>query len=264
MNKKYELKMDWVKSEKIDKVGVVTLNHENSLNPLSSGFVEAIYKSCKAFDEDKEINCIVLMGSSKAFAAGADLKEMLPLSYAEMSESRYIEKNWSYFSYIQKPMFAAVRGFALGGGCELAMACDFIIASENAKFGQPEINVGAIPGAGGSQRMPRFIGKSKAMYAILTGDMIDANEAEKCGLVAKVFSDNVFDDEVMKIANNIASKSSALARLAKESVNVSYETTLYEGLRAERSIFMATFALEDHKEGMEAFSEKRKPDWKNK
>ena len=151
MKKNYEVKFNWVKSEKIDKVGLVTLNHENSLNHLSAGFVEAIYLSCKKFDEDKDINCIVLTGSKKAFAAGADLKEMLPLSFAEISETRYIEKNWSYFSYIQKPLIAAVQGFALGGGCELAMACDFILASDDAKFGQPEINVGAIPGAGGSQ-----------------------------------------------------------------------------------------------------------------
>ena len=144
------------------------------------------------------------------------------------------------------------------------MACDFILASDDAKFGQPEINVGAIPGAGGSQRMPRFIGKSKAMYAILTGDMIDANEAEKCGLVAKVFSGANFKEEVLRVAHKVASKSTALARLAKETVNVSYETTLNEGLRAERAIFMSTFSLEDHKEGMEAFSEKRKPNWKNK
>ena len=258
MKKHYELKLNWVKSEKIDKVGLVTLNHENLLNPLSAGFVEAIYLSCKKFDEDEDINCIVLTGSKKAFAAGADLKEMLPLSFAEISETRYIEKNWSYFSYIQKPLIAAVQGFALGGGCELAMACD------DAKFGQPEINVGAIPGAGGSQRMPRFIGKSKAMYAILTGDMIDANEAEKCGLVAKVFSKDDFNENVLKVAHKIASKSTALARLAKETVNLSYETTLNEGLRAERAIFMSTFSLEDHKEGMEAFSEKRKPIWKNK
>ena len=259
----YKIKTEWVKTEVNNNVGIVKLNHENNLNPLSSGFVEAIYSSCRNFDEDKNIKCIVLMGSDKAFAAGADLKEMLPLTYAEISESRYIEKNWSYFSTIQKPIFAAVKGFALGGGCELAMACDFIIASESAKFGQPEINVGAIPGAGGSQRMPRYIGKSKAMYTILSGDMINAEDAERCGLVAKVFKDENFSEEILKIANVIASKSSALLRLAKESVNVSYETTLDEGLRAERSLFMSTFALEDHKEGMTAFSEKRKPVWKN-
>ena len=260
----YKIRMDWVESKRINNVGIVKLNHQNPLNPLSAGFVEAIYTSCKKFDEDKTIKCIVVIGSEKAFAAGADLKEMLPLSYAEVSETRYIEKNWSYFSLIQKPIFAAVNGFALGGGCELAMSCDFIIASENAKFGQPEINVGAIPGAGGSQRMPRYIGKSKAMYAILSGDMINAEEAERCGLVAKVFKNENFEEEVLKVAEKIASKSSALLRLAKESVNVSYETTLDEGLRAERALFMSTFALEDHTEGMTAFSEKRKPQWKNK
>ena len=260
----YIKKSEWVKTEISDKVGWVKLCHENPLNPLSAGFVEAIYESCKSFDEDPSVKCIVLIGSEKAFAAGADLKEMLPLSFAKISEIRYIEKNWSYFSNIQKPIIAAVNGFALGGGCELAMSCDFIIASEDAKFGQPEINVGAIPGAGGSQRMPRYIGKSKAMYAILTGDMIDAYEAEKCGLVAKVFTNDEFMQNIIKISSKIASKSSALARLAKESVNLSYETPLQEGLRAERSIFMSTFALEDHTEGMTAFAEKRKPDWKDK
>ncbi len=260
----YVKKPEWVGSEILENVGWVTLKHENPLNPLSAGFVEAIYEKCHDFDENDEVKCIVLKGSNKAFAAGADLKEMLPLSFAKISKIRYIEKNWSYFSNIQKPLIAAVNGFALGGGCELAMACDFIIASEDAKFGQPEINVGAIPGAGGSQRMPRFIGKSKAMYAILTGDMINAHEAEKCGLVAKVFKNEEFMENLSKIAIKIAGKSSALARLAKESVNLSYETPLQEGLRAERSIFMSTFSLEDHIEGMTAFAEKRKPDWKNK
>ena len=260
----YKKRTEWVESNIIESVAWVRLKHENALNPLSAGFVEAIYETCKKLDENPIVKCIVLKGSEKAFAAGADLKEMLPLSFAKISEIRYIEKNWSYFSNIQKPIIAAVNGFALGGGCELAMACDFIIASEDAKFGQPEINVGAIPGAGGSQRMPRFIGKSKAMYAILTGDMIDAYEAEKCGLVAKVFKNEEFIDNVSKVASKIASKSSALARLAKESVNLSYETSLHEGLRAERAIFMSTFSLEDHVEGMTAFAEKRKPVWKNK
>ena len=260
----YKKRTEWVDSEIVDNVAWVTLKHDNALNPLSAGFVEAIYETCKEHDENSDVKCIVLKGSEKAFAAGADLKEMLPLSFAKISEIRYIEKNWSYFSSLQKPIIAAVNGFALGGGCELAMACDFIIASEDAKFGQPEINVGAIPGAGGSQRMPRYIGKSKAMYAILTGDMIDAHEAEKCGLVAKVFKNNEFMENIVKISSKVASKSSALARLAKESVNLSYETPLQEGLRAERSIFMSTFALEDHVEGMTAFAEKRKPDWKDK
>ena len=164
---------------------------------------------------------------------------------------------------MQTPIFAAVKGFALGGGCEIAMSCDFIVASETAKFGQPEINVGAIPGAGGSQRMPRVIGKSKAMFAILTGDMMNAQEAEVAGLVAKIFKTNDFDENVEKIAQKIARKSSALARLAKEAVNLSYETPLQEGLRAERSIFYSTFSLEDHTEGMKAFSEKRPAKWKH-
>ncbi len=260
----YKKRTEWVHSEIVDNVAWVRLKHDNALNPLSAGFVEAIYETCKELDENSDVKCIVLKGSEKAFAAGADLKEMLPLSFAKISEIRYIEKNWSYFSSLQKPIIAAVNGFALGGGCELAMACDFIIASEDAKFGQPEINVGAIPGAGGSQRMPRYIGKSKAMYAILTGDMMDAYEAERCGLVAKVYKNEDFIENVTKISSKIANKSSALARLAKETVNLSYETPLQEGLRAERAIFMATFSLEDHVEGMQAFAEKRKPVWKNK
>ncbi len=260
----YKSKPEWVEKSIIDNVGWIKLNHENQLNPLSAGFISSIYDACKEYDDNKNVKCIVLTGSNKAFAAGADLKEMLPLNFAQMVETRYIEKNWSYFSSINTPMFAAVKGFALGGGCELAMACDFIIASEDAKFGQPEINVGAIPGAGGSQRMPRSIGKSKSMYYILTGDMLHANEAEKCGLVAKVFKNDEFDENVKSIAKKIAGKSSALARLAKEAVNLSFETPLEEGLRAERSIFASTFALDDHIEGMSAFSEKRKPIWKDK
>ena len=260
----YKIKTEWVESKIEENVGNVILKHENSLNPLSAGFVEAIYNTCKTFDEDPIVKCIVLKGSEKAFAAGADLKEMLPLTFASISEKRYIEKNWSYISNIKTPIFAAVKGFALGGGCEMAMACDFIIASEDAKFGQPEINIGAIPGAGGTQRLTRSIGKSKAMLAVLTGDMISADEAENCGLVAKVFKGEEFDVSLKDIAVKIANQSKPLAKLAKQAVNVAYETTLEEGIRSERSLFYSTFALEDHVEGMEAFSEKRKPIWKNK
>ena len=259
-----DVKTEWVKSWSENGVGWVQLNHENKLNPLSAGFILAIKEAAEKFDRDTSIGCIVLTGSDKAFAAGADLKEMVKLNYSSVSESRYIENGWLDIPKIQTPIIAGVKGYALGGGCELAMMCDIIIASENAKFGQPEINIGAIPGAGGTQRLTRSIGKSKAMLAVLTGDMISANDAENCGLVAKVFKDNEYEIALKEIAIKIASQSKPLAKLAKQAVNVAYETTLEEGVRSERSLFYSTFALEDHVEGMEAFSEKRKPNWKNK
>ena len=258
------IKTEWVKSWSENGVGWVQLNHDNKLNPLSAGFILAIKEAAEKFDKDSSVGCIVLIGSDKAFAAGADLKEMVHLNYSSVSETRYIENGWLDIPKIQTPIVAGVKGYALGGGCELAMMCDFIIASENAKFGQPEINIGAIPGAGGTQRLTRSIGKSKAMLAVLTGDMISANDAENCGLVAKVFKDNEYEIALKEIAIKIASQSKPLAKLAKQAVNVAYETTLEEGVRSERSLFYSTFALEDHVEGMEAFSEKRKPNWKNK
>ena len=257
-------KNEWIKSWSDNGVGWVQLNHENKLNPLSAGFILAIKEAAEKFDNDLSIGCIVLIGSEKAFAAGADLKEMVKHNYASVSETRYIENGWLDIPKIQTPIIAGVKGYALGGGCELAMMCDFIIASENAKFGQPEINIGAIPGAGGTQRLTRSIGKSKAMLAILTGDMMSADEAEKSGLVAKVISNDKFDVSLKEIAQKIANQSKPLAKLAKQAVNVAYETTLEEGIRSERALFYSTFALEDHVEGMEAFSEKRKPIWHNK
>ena len=257
-------KTEWIKSWSESGVGWVQLNHENKLNPLSAGFILAIKEAAEKFDKDPSIGCIVLTGSEKAFAAGADLKEMVKLNYAAVSETRYIENGWLDIPKIQTPIVAAVKGYALGGGCELAMMCDFIIASENAKFGQPEINIGAIPGAGGTQRLTRSIGKSKAMLAILTGDMMSATEAEASGLVAKVFKDDEYEISLKEIVLKIAKQSKPLAKLAKQAVNVAYETTLEEGIRSERALFYSTFALDDHVEGMEAFSEKRKPNWKNK
>ena len=257
-------KNDFIKSWSENGIGWVQLNHENKLNPLSAGFILAIKEAAEKFDNDLSIGCIVLIGSEKAFAAGADLKEMVKHNYASVSETRYIENGWLDIPKIQTPIIAGVKGYALGGGCELAMMCDFIIASENAKFGQPEINIGAIPGAGGTQRLTRSIGKSKAMLAILTGDMMSADEAEKSGLVAKVISNDKFDASLKEIAQKIANQSKPLAKLAKQAVNVAYETTLEEGIRSERALFYSTFALEDHVEGMEAFSEKRKPIWNNK
>ena len=257
-------KSEYVKAWSERGVGWVQLNHENKLNPLSAGFILAIKEAAEKFDKDTSIGCIVLIGSEKAFAAGADLKEMVKLNYASVSETRYIENGWLDIPKIQTPIIAGVKGYALGGGCELAMMCDFIIASDNARFGQPEINIGAIPGAGGSQRLTRSIGKSKAMLAVLTGEMISAREAESAGLVAKVFNIDDFDNSLKEIALKIANQSKPLAKLAKQAVNVAYETTLEEGIRSERTLFYSTFALDDHVEGMEAFSEKRKPIWKNK
>ena len=257
-------KNEFIKSWSDNGIGWVQLNHENKLNPLSAGFILAIKEATETFDNDLSVGCIVLIGSEKAFAAGADLKEMVKHNYASVSETRYIENGWLDIPKIQTPIIAGVKGYALGGGCELAMMCDFIIASENAKFGQPEINIGAIPGAGGTQRLTRSIGKSKAMLAILTGDMMSADEAEKSGLVAKVISNDKFDVSLKEIAQKIANQSKPLAKLAKQAVNVAYETTLEEGIRSERALFYSTFALEDHVEGMEAFSEKRKPIWNNK
>ena len=257
-------KNEWIKSWSDNGVGWVQLNHENKLNPLSAGFILAIKEATEKFDNDLSVGCIVLIGSEKAFAAGADLKEMVKHNYASVSETRYIENGWLDIPKIQTPIIAGVKGYALGGGCELAMMCDFIIASDNARFGQPEINIGAIPGSGGTQRLTRSIGKSKAMLAILTGDMMPANEAEKSGLVAKVISNDEFDVSLKEIAKKIANQSKPLAKLAKQAVNVAYETTLEEGIRSERALFYSTFALEDHVEGMEAFSEKRKPVWNNK
>ena len=257
-------KTEWVKSWSENGIGWVQLNHENKLNPLSAGFILAIKEASEKFDNDLSIGCIVIIGSEKAFAAGADLKEMVKHNFASVSETKYIENGWLDIPKIQTPIIAGVKGYALGGGCELAMMCDFIIASDNAKFGQPEINIGAIPGAGGTQRLSRSIGKSKAMYAVLTGDMISAEEAERSGLVAKVFSIDDFTSSLKEIALKIANQSKPLAKLAKQAVNVSYETTLEEGVRSERALFYSTFALDDHVEGMEAFSEKRKPTWKNK
>jgi enoyl-CoA hydratase len=257
-------KTEWVKSWSENGIGWVQLSHENKLNPLSASFILAIKDAAQKFDNDLSIGCIVLIGSDKAFAAGADLKEMVKHNYATVSETRYIENGWLDIPKIQTPIIAGVKGYALGGGCELAMMCDFIIASEDSKFGQPEINIGAIPGAGGSQRLTRSIGKSKAMLAVLTGDMISANEAETAGLVAKVFKNDEFDNCLKEIALKIANQSKPLAKLAKQAVNIAYETTLEEGVRSERALFYSTFALDDHVEGMEAFSEKRKPNWNNK
>ena len=246
-----------------DGIAFINLNN-NPVNALNLDTLNDLDKVINHIKTEEKCRLVIFRSLQKHFSAGADLKEMVKHNFASVSETKYIENGWLDIPKIQTPIIAGVKGYALGGGCELAMMCDFIIASENAKFGQPEINIGAIPGAGGTQRLSRSIGKSKAMYAVLTGDMISAEEAERSGLVAKVFSSEDFTSSLEEIALKIANQSKPLAKLAKQAVNVSYETTLEEGIRSERALFYSTFALDDHIEGMEAFSEKRKPSWKNK
>ena len=244
-------------------VGVITLNRPNALNALNSALIEDLNNALDGLEADDAIGCIVITGSEKAFAAGADIKEMQTKSYMDVYMGDFIGR-WEQVSRTRKPVVAAVAGFALGGGCELAMMCDFIIAAETAKFGQPEIKLGVMPGAGGTQRLTRFVGKSKAMEMCLTGRMMDAAEAERSGLVSRVVPAGELIDEAVKTAQAIAEMSRPIAMMTKESVNRAYETTLGEGIRFERRVFHAMFATEDQKEGMAAFVEKRKPDFKNK
>ncbi|MGB0696250.1 MAG: enoyl-CoA hydratase [Rhodospirillaceae bacterium] len=246
------------------KVGVITLNRPKALNALSSPLMADVEAALAAYEADPDIHVVVLTGSEKAFAAGADIKEMADKTYMDCYKEDFITKGWECVSQFRKPIIAAVSGFALGGGCEVAMMCDFIIAGENAKFGQPEITLGIPPGAGGSQRLTRFVGKSKAMEMCLTGRMMGAEEAERAGLVSRVVPTEDLKDEVMKTAHKIASMSMPMAMVIKESVNNAYETTLAQGVKAERRLFHAAFATEDQKEGMAAFVEKRQPSFTNK
>ncbi len=245
------------------KVGLLTLNRPQALNALNSALIAEVNQALDAWEADDAIGCIVITGSEKAFAAGADIKEMQSKSYMEAYREDFIG-SWDRVARCRKPVIAAVAGFALGGGCELAMMCDFIIAADTAKFGQPEIKLGVMPGAGGTQRLARFIGKSKAMDLCLTGRMMDAAEAERCGLVSRIVPAADLVGEAVKAAETIAGMSLTAAMMTKESVNRSYETTLTEGIRFERRVFHAMFATEDQKEGMAAFAEKRKPAFKNR
>ncbi|MBI1366626.1 MAG: enoyl-CoA hydratase [Alphaproteobacteria bacterium] len=245
-------------------VGVVTLNRPEALNAFSDQLMDELTDALKKFDADDAIGCIVVTGSEKAFAAGADIKEMANNTYPSVYTEQFITRNWEEATRVRKPIIAAVAGYALGGGCELAMMCDFIIAADNAKFGQPEITIGAMPGAGGTQRLARFIGKSKAMEMCLTGRMMDAEEAERCGLVSRIVPKGDLRDEAIRVAKQIAGFSRPIAMLVKESVNRAYETTLSEGVRFERRLFHSIFGTEDQKEGMAAFIEKRKPAFKNR
>ena len=245
------------------RVGIVRLNRPAALNALNMALIGELSAAIDGFEADQAIGCIVITGSDKAFAAGADIKEMATKSYHEAFMGDFVA-SWDRVAHARKPVIAAVAGFALGGGCELAMHCDMIIAADNAKFGQPEIKLGVIPGIGGTQRLTRAVGKAKAMDLCLTGRMMDAAEAERSGLVARVVPLASLMDEAMKAADTIAAQSLPAVMLAKEAVNRAFETTLAEGVRFERRVFHSLFATEDQKEGMSAFVEKRAPKFKNR
>ena len=246
-------------TEQRDRVGIITLNRPAALNALNSQLVGEVGQALDLFQADEGIGAVVLTGSDKAFAAGADIKEMAGKSYMDAYLEDFITMGWESISHFRKPIIAAVSGFALGGGCEIAMMCDFIIASETAKFGQPEITLGITPGAGGTQRLTRAVGKAKAMDLCLTGRLMDAQEAERSGLVARIVAPEQLLDEAVKAAAKIAAQSLPIAMLVKEAVNAAFETTLTQGVKFERRLFHSTFATQDQKEGIAAFVEKRAP-----
>ena len=246
------------------RTGLITLNRPKQLNALNDGLMDELGAALKAFDADEGIGCIVVTGSEKAFAAGADIGAMAGFSFMDAYKGDYITRNWEQIRSVRKPVIAAVAGFALGGGCELAMMCDFIIAAETAKFGQPEIKLGVIPGAGGTQRLPRAIGKAKAMDMVLTARMMDAAEAERAGLVSRVVPADKLLDEALAAAEAINAFSGPSVMLAKECVNRAFESGLSDGVSYERRVFHALFATEDQKEGMDAFVNKRKPAFKHR
>jgi enoyl-CoA hydratase len=249
---------EYILVEKRDRVGLVTLNRPKALNALNDGLINELGAALLAFDADDSVGAIVLTGNEKAFAAGADIGAMAEWSFMDVYMTDYITRNWEAVRRVRKPIVAAVAGYALGGGCELAMTCDIVIAADNAKFGQPEIKLGIIPGAGGTQRLPRAVGKAKAMDMVLTGRMMDAAEAERAGLVSRVVAPDKLLEEALQVGNTIASMSLPSVMVAKESVNRAYESSLTEGILFERRVFHALFATEDQKEGMRAFVGKRK------
>jgi enoyl-CoA hydratase len=254
---------EMIKVEKVGQnknVGLITLNRPKALNALCKQLMTEVAETIVEFEKDKSVGAIVLTGSEKAFAAGADIKEMIPNEFASVFSGGFLE-NWSEVARARKPVIAAVNGYALGGGCELAMMCDIIYAGDKAQFGQPEILIGTIPGAGGTQRLTRVVGKSLAMELCLTGDKLIAEDALKRGLVSKVVPSSELVNEAVKLAEKIAANSPLIVQMAKESVNRAYESTLQEGLLFERRLFHTTFATKDRKEGMSAFSEKRKANW---
>ena len=246
-----------------DKVGVITLNRPKQLNALNDQLMNELGEALKAFEADEKIGCMVITGSEKAFAAGADISAMAKYSFADAYRGDFITRNWETIRSIRKPVIAAVSGFALGGGCELAMMCDFIIAADNAKFGQPEIKLGVIPGAGGTQRLPRAISKSKAMDMCLTARMMDAAEAERSGLVSRVVPQDKLMEETLAAAITISGFSQITVMAAKEAVNRAYEGQLTDGLMFERRLFHSLFATQDQKEGMDAFLNKRPANFTN-
>ncbi|KAF1853707.1 enoyl-CoA hydratase [Herbaspirillum sp. RU 5E] len=246
-----------------DKVGLIRLNRPKALNALSDDLMSELGTALLAFDAQDEIGCIIVTGSEKAFAAGADISVMAGFDYMDVFNGEFITRNWETLRRIRKPVIAAVAGYALGGGCELAMMCDFIIAADNAKFGQPEIKLGIIPGAGGTQRLPRAVSKSKAMDLALTARMMDAQEAERAGLVSRIVPADKLMEEAMAAAVTITEMPRQVAMMVKDSVNRAYETTLSEGMKYERALFYSCFATEDQKEGMKAFLEKRPAVFKN-
>ena len=245
-------------------VGIATLNRPEALNALNTELLNELADALEAWDRGTEVRCIIVTGSERAFAAGADIKEMQPKSYSDMYRENLFGAQFDRLARIKKPIIAAVAGHALGGGCELALACDFIIAAETAKFGQPEITLGIMPGLGGSQRLTRAVGKAKAMDLCLTGRVMGAAEAEASGLVARVVPAEFLMEEALKAAHKIAAQSSPAAQMVKEAVNQAFETGLAEGLHFERRLFHAMFATQDQKEGMAAFAEKRKPAFKDR
>ncbi len=245
-------------------VGIITLNRPAALNALSSPLMGELMQALNELENDDRVGCLVLTGNERAFAAGADIKEMQSRSYMDVYLEDFVTATWEHIAKIRKPIIAAVSGYALGGGCELAMMCDFVIAARNARFGQPEITIGTIPGAGGTQRLPRFIGKAKAMDMCLTGRMMDVEEAERVGLVSRIVPDEELRETAIAVARQIAGLSRPSVMMAKEAVNRAFETTLAEGVRFERRLFHSTFATEDQKEGMAAFAEKRRPAFRNR
>jgi enoyl-CoA hydratase len=263
-NKEQGMSYENILVETRGRVGLITLNRPKALNALNDALMDELGTALLAFEADEGIGCMVITGSEKAFAAGADIGAMKDWGYMDVYKSEYITRNWEKLRQVRKPVIAAVAGFALGGGCELAMMCDFIIAADTARFGQPEIKLGIIPGAGGTQRLPRAVGKAKAMDLALTGRMMDAQEAERAGLVSRIVPADKLLEEAIGAATVIAAYSLPSVMMAKESVNRAYEATLAEGMLFERRLFHALFATEDQKEGMKAFVEKRKPEFKHR
>lgn len=253
------MKLDYLLLEQIDAVALIRLNRPMSLNALCAELAAELAGVLDRLEQDRSVRAVVLTGTDTVFAAGADIMAMRNRNYIDVYTSDFVTVDWERLASFRKPVIAAVAGYALGGGCEMALMCDFIIAAESARFGQPEIKLGTIPGAGGSQRLAHFIGKAKAMDMVLTGRTLDAHEAERCGLVSRVVSDAALLNEALRVAARIAGYSGPVAMMAKEAVNGAFETTLSEGVRQERRLFHSTFAIEDQKEGMAAFAEKREP-----